>query len=44
MSVADRAFSWLVTGPVGRVCAFFGDIAAYAWGRLRARVRERGAG
>lgn len=42
MSAADRALAWLVTGPLGRVAAFVGDVCAYAWGSLRERARRRG--
>jgi hypothetical protein len=37
LSPTDRFLAWLVTGPVGRVVAFFADLGAYAWERLRAR-------
>jgi hypothetical protein len=30
-SSADRAFVWLVTGPVGRVVAFWLDLGAALW-------------
>ncbi|MGH2954005.1 MAG: hypothetical protein ACRDK9_08295 [Solirubrobacterales bacterium] len=32
MSRAERFAAWLLTGPVGRVVAFFWDLGA-AWGR-----------
>jgi len=35
VSAADRALAWLVTGPLGRVAAFVGDLAAYAWSSRR---------
>ncbi len=38
MSVGNRAFAWLVTGPIGRVAAFFGDLGAYWWRWLRRRL------
>jgi hypothetical protein len=41
VSAADRALAWIVTGPVGRVGAFFGDLVAYAWGRMRERALKR---
>jgi hypothetical protein len=44
VSGADRALAWVVTGPVGRVAAFIGDLIAYGWGRLRERARERRGG
>ena len=28
---ADRVLAWLVTGPVGRVLAFFADLGAAVW-------------
>jgi len=31
LSALERLFAWVVTGPVGRVIAFFGDLAAYWW-------------
>ena len=35
----DRAVTWLLTGPLGRLAAFVGDLAAAWWrwaaGRLR---------
>ena len=40
MSRFDRMLAWIVTGPIGRVAAFFGDLAAYwweSWGDRRAR-------
>lgn len=37
MSAAERLAAWVVTGPVGRLAAFLGDLGAYAWGRLRDR-------
>ena len=30
MSTADRLAAWVVTGPVGRVVAFLGDLGAAA--------------
>ncbi len=37
----DRVAAWLLTGPVGRVAAFVGDLAA-ALGRAAAKaVRDR---
>jgi hypothetical protein len=41
----DRALSWLVTGPVGRVLAFVLDLGAAWLGWARGRVGPRlGAG
>ncbi len=37
MSAADRLLAWIVTGPIGRVAAFFGDVTAYWWRSLRQR-------
>jgi hypothetical protein len=37
LSARDRVFAWIVTGPVGRVVAFVGDLAAYWWAWLRRR-------
>ena len=28
MSAVDRILAWILTGPVGRVVAFFGDLGA----------------
>jgi hypothetical protein len=41
VSAAERFGAWLVTGPVGRVAAFLGDLAAYWWRSLRGRRAER---
>ena len=41
MSAGDRAFAWLITGPLGRVAAFFADLAAYWWRWLRGRLVAR---
>jgi len=41
VNAADRALAWLVTGPLGRVGAFAGDLVAYAWISLRERARAR---
>ena len=37
LSRRDRLHAWVVTGPVGRVAAFFGDLGAYAWRSVRER-------
>ena len=42
LSPADRVFSWIVTGPVGRVAAFFADLAVYAWRSFRGHTPGRG--
>jgi hypothetical protein len=34
----DRFLAWVVTGPVGRLIAFFGDLGAYWWRWLRGRI------
>jgi hypothetical protein len=40
-NAGDRVFAWIVTGPVGRVVAFFADLAVYAWRSLRNVPPER---
>lgn len=42
LSGRDRAFAWIVTGPVGRVIAFFADIAVYWWRWARTKLPGRG--
>jgi hypothetical protein len=37
VSGPDRLLAWLVTGPLGRLAAFFGDLGAYWLRRLRDR-------
>jgi hypothetical protein len=37
----DRALSWVVTGPVGRVLAFVLDLGAAWWSWARGRVGPR---
>jgi hypothetical protein len=37
MNAAQRAAVWLVTGPIGRVAAFFADVAVYWWRWVRGR-------
>jgi hypothetical protein len=39
LSARDRFYAWLVSGPVGRVVAFFATLGAYAWERLGERRR-----
>ena len=37
----NRVFVWVLTGPLGRLAAFVGDLGA-AWGQWAARrLRER---
>jgi hypothetical protein len=38
LTARDRAFAWIVSGPVGRVAAFFADLAVYWWRWLRGRA------
>jgi hypothetical protein len=42
LSAWDRLHAWIVTGPVGRVVAFFADLGAFAWRSLRGRAARRG--
>jgi hypothetical protein len=42
LSLSDRFLSWIVTGPVGRVLAFFADLAVYAWRSARGKQPGRG--
>ena len=41
MSTVDRILAWILTGPVGRVAAFFGDLGAAlaSWALRRAGLR-----
>ncbi|HYH60928.1 MAG TPA: hypothetical protein VD766_03590 [Solirubrobacterales bacterium] len=41
MSASDRLLAWLVTGPIGRVVAFFGDLGAALGGWALRRVGLR---
>ncbi|MQA74442.1 MAG: hypothetical protein GEU88_08920 [Solirubrobacterales bacterium] len=43
LTAGDRALAWLVTGPLGRVGAFLGDLGAYWWRWARGRVTGRRA-
>jgi hypothetical protein len=38
LSARDRLLAWIVTGPIGRVIAFLGDLAAYWWRRRRGQT------
>jgi hypothetical protein len=38
----ERVYAWIVTGPVGRLLAFFADLAVYWWRWLRGRTAGRG--
>jgi hypothetical protein len=38
---AERFAAWVLTGPVGRVIAFFADLAVYWWRRVRGREADR---
>jgi hypothetical protein len=42
LSAPDRFLAWLVTGPIGRVVAFFGDLGAAlgGWALRRAGLRR----
>ena len=40
-SAADRAAAWLLTGPVGRVVAFAGDLGAALGGAALRRLGLR---
>jgi hypothetical protein len=42
LGARDRLHAWIVTGPVGRVIAFFADLGAYAWRSIRGRAAGRG--
>lgn len=41
-AISDRAAAWVITGPVGRLAAFAGDLAAALWASAlrRAGLRE----
>ena len=38
----ERFAAWILTGPVGRVVAFFADLAVYWWRWVRRREADRG--
>jgi hypothetical protein len=40
LTIRDRVLAWIVTGPVGRVVAFVGDLAAYWWQGARKRLAD----
>jgi len=37
----DRALAWILTGPLGRLAAFFVDLGAAWWRWATARLRGR---
>ena len=37
---AERFAAWVLTGPVGRVVAFFADLAVYWWRWVRGREAD----
>jgi hypothetical protein len=41
LTLRDRILAWVVTGPVGRVVAFFADLAVYWWKWLASKVSRR---
>ena len=41
VAVSDRLAAWVVTGPVGRVAAFAGDLGAAFAGAMLRRVGLR---
>jgi hypothetical protein len=44
LSPAERFLAWVLTGPIGRLAAFFADLGVYWWRWLRGRqsdTRER---
>ena len=45
MGAYDRLASWLLTGPVGRIAAFIGDLGAAlgGWALAKAGLRGRDA-
>jgi hypothetical protein len=40
VSPAQRFVVWLVTGPLGRVAAFFADLAVFWWRWARGREAD----
>jgi hypothetical protein len=40
LSPPERLFAWIVTGPLGRVAAFFGDLGVYWWRWARGRTPD----
>ena len=41
LSPLERFAAWIITGPVGRVAAFFADLAVYSWRWVRGREADR---
>jgi hypothetical protein len=41
LSLPERFAAWIVTGPVGRVVAFFADLAVYWWRWVRGHEADR---
>lgn len=42
MSPLERFAAWILTGPVGRLAAFFADLGVYLWRSLRGRATGSG--
>jgi hypothetical protein len=42
LSPAQRFAAWVLTGPIGRFAAFFGDLGVYWWRWFRGRRAEAG--
>jgi hypothetical protein len=41
LNPAERFAAWVLTGPVGRVAAFFGDLGVYWWRWVTGRAVDR---
>lgn len=41
MSATERLAAWIVTGPVGRLVAFFADLAVYWWRWITGNTADR---
>jgi hypothetical protein len=42
VSPPERFAAWVLTGPVGRFAAFFGDLGVYWWRWARGRAAGTG--
>jgi hypothetical protein len=41
MNAGDRLGAWILTGPIGRIAAFAGDLAAALGGAALNKLRRR---
>jgi hypothetical protein len=40
LKATERIAAWILTGPVGRVAAFFADLGVYWWRWFRGRTAD----